>query len=107
MSDFRVVDKLDQFPGEDMLCLSNEGGPFLDLGRDFDDVRNQGRIYLRVSSVIEMGKAVGMVSPDEVAELKARLRALETYEDNGRLAAWKSLERALDRIDKTSKELAA
>lgn len=67
-------------PGACLLTSTSEG-PFVDTGIDYDDLPSHGRVYLAMSSVMDLAQLGGAVPPDAasrreayVADLEGRLR---------------------------------
>lgn len=71
----RIVERAELAPAQCAFTKSMNG-PFVDLLRDFD-FDHQGRVYIRVEFVKDLGRLVGMV---DVAELDAVLGQVERLE---------------------------
>lgn len=78
----QIVDRAMQYPAHCMWTFktdAEDAGPWLDLGRDFDE-RHDGRMYLRVVVAQEIGAQVGMVRPEAHQELAEELAAAKERE---------------------------
>lgn len=73
----QIVERAMQYPAYCFWTFKTDadgGGPWLDLGRDFDE-RHDGRMYLSVASAQSFGEAAGMVRPELVAMKDAELES--------------------------------
>lgn len=91
----QIVERAMQYPAQCFWTFKTDadgGGPWLDLGRDFDE-RHDGRMYLSVTAAMTFGEAAGMVRPETheaaleqvaqkdaaIAELEEKVRQLEEF----------------------------
>lgn len=63
-------------PGECLLTKTSEG-PFVDTGIDYDDLPSHGRVYLAMSSIMDLAQLGGAVPPEAAARREAYVADLE------------------------------
>lgn len=91
----QIVERAMQYPAYCFWTFKTDadgGGPWLDLGRDFDE-RHDGRMYLSLSAAQSFGEAAGMIRAEThqaaveqleqkdaaIAELEQQVRDLEEF----------------------------
>lgn len=75
-SRFLVWPKPLSYPFYDLINRDTNPGPVFDLAVELSDYN--GSVYLRVDSVIEMARVLGMATTDEVSALNAHIASLES-----------------------------
>ena len=75
-SRFLVWPKPLSYPFYDLVNRDTDPGPVFDLAVELSDY--SGSVYLRVDTVIEMARVLGMATTAEVSVLKAHIDSLES-----------------------------
>lgn len=63
-------------PGACLLTSTSEG-PFVDTGIDYDDLPPLGRIYIAVSTIMDLAQLAGATPPEAAARREAYVTELE------------------------------
>ena len=72
----RIVTNPELPPGCCFLSLTSDG-PFIDTGKDIEDLADIGRVYLAVSTISDYAQALGFVPPEAARRGLKRIEDLE------------------------------